>query len=195
MDSMLHSTGELNDAKGLPHTFSPLSITQTLSDQNLGSLKSNIRPSLYIETCFSMDSADDFEEVFPMTFSVDNAEHHQYISPASSAPSICSNFSSSLEVSDDSMDDMFQKVSDAFQLQFLPRDAAVACTRISENVKLQSTFCCNLSSAGNRRKLFHQWSKRDIDNEGNRRHQDPQTLYKRNLALRATCDILHDLSP
>jgi len=187
MDSVIHSVGEqyegeeVHEAKGLPHTFSPLSITQSWSDQNLGLLRANGRSNLCNETGFSMDSSDDFEEVFPLTFSVDNTELHQYISPASSASSSCGSFVSSL-------DDMLHEVSNS-QFEVLSRDATMIKTKVSEEVKLQSPFCYSLLSASGRRNLFSHWVKRDIDNEGNQWYQSPQERYKRKLALRASTDI------
>ncbi len=169
-----------NEGKALPHTCSPLSITQTLSDQNLGLLKATNRPQLTIKTSMSIDSGDDFEEVFPMSLSRDEVEELEFISPLSSTrSSLCS----SLQVSEDSLDDM---MFESNHFRIIPTYCAVqAATVVPASVKARGAFNCSPSNTANRQQLINQWAKRDIDGEGDRRFRSPQEIMKRRYAINA----------
>lgn len=166
------------ETKVLPHTCSPLSITQALSDQNLGMMKVaavSHRPRLTIQTDMSFDSGDDFEEVYPVSFSRD--DNDQFISPTSTAHS--SSSCSSLRVSEDSLDDMFCEQPSIFTF------AQSNATSIPAKVESRVLSCGSFNSSAPTRgpSAANQWMKRNIDNERvNHRLCNPQDILRRKLS-------------
>lgn len=169
------------ETKVLPHTCSPLSITQALSDHNLGMMKVatvSHRPRLTIQTDMSFDSGDDFEEVYPMSFSRD--DNDQFISPTSTAHS--SSSCSSLQVSEDSLDDMFFEHFSVFTF------AQSAVKTIPTKVESKVLSCGSFNSSAPTRGPIatKQWMKRNIDNENfNHRLCNPKDILRRKLSLAA----------